>query len=107
MKQLAILEPTLVETVACMVGTLLRDALYETIHAAGVPETAATAILFGHTQIALANALRGSNPFSEVCEIAIQYGRDTIIKDDWKKIFDDRELDTVIARILKLENIKR
>jgi hypothetical protein len=101
------LEPTLVETVACMVGTLLKDALYETVHTAGVPEEAAQAILFGHIQIALTNTLRGSNPFSEGCEIAIQYGRDTIIKDDWKKIFDDRELDTVIARMLKLEKIER
>jgi D-apionate oxidoisomerase len=106
-KQLAILEPTLVETVACMVGTLLKEALYETVHTAGVPEAAASAILFGHIQIALTNALRGSNPFSEACEIAIQYGKDTIIKDDWKKIFDDSELDNVLARMLKLEKIQR
>ncbi|MCX2749332.1 hypothetical protein OOZ51_16155 [Arthrobacter sp. MI7-26] len=88
-KQLAILEPTLVETVACMIGTLLNEAPHETVHTAGVPEEAAKAMLFGHVQIALTNALRGSNPFSEACEIAIQYGKDTIIKDDWKKIFDD------------------
>jgi ketol-acid reductoisomerase len=105
-KQLAVLEPTLVETVACMVGTLLRDALYETVHTVGVPEVAAKAILFGHIQIALTNALRGSNPFSEACEIAIQYGRDTIITDDWKKIFRDDELDRVIARMLKLEKVE-
>lgn len=36
-KQLAILEPTLVETVACMIGTLLNEALHETVHTAGVP----------------------------------------------------------------------
>src|ERR671927_70286 len=102
-KQLAILEPTLVETVACMIGTLLNEALHETVHTVGVPEEAAKAMLFGHVQIALTNALRGSNPFSEACEIAIQYGRDTIIKDDWKKIFDDSELDRVIAKMLKLD----
>ncbi|MFJ5699627.1 phosphogluconate dehydrogenase C-terminal domain-containing protein [Arthrobacter sp. NPDC093139] len=105
-KQLAILEPTLVETVACMIGTLLNEALHETVHTAGVPEEAAKAMLFGHVQIALTNALRGSNPFSEACEIAIQYGKDTIIKDDWKKIFDDSELDNVIAKMLKLEAVK-
>ena len=91
------------ETVACMIGTLLKEALHETVHTAGVPEEAAKAMLFGHVQIALTNALRGSNPFSEACEIAIQYGKDTIIKDDWKKIFDDSELDYVIAKMLKLE----
>jgi len=105
-KQLAILEPTLVETVACMIGTLLNEALHETVHTAGVPEEAAKAMLFGHVQIALTNALRGSNPFSEACEIAIQYGKDTIIKDDWKKIFDDSELDSVIAKMLKLDAVK-
>lgn len=106
-KQLAILEPTLVETVACMIGTLLNEALHETVNTCGVPEEAAKAMLFGHVQIALTNALRGSNPFSEACEIAIQYGKDTIVKDDWKKIFDDSELDGVIAKMLKLDAVKR
>jgi len=106
-KQLAVLEPTLVETVACMIGTLLNEALHETVHTAGVPEAAAKAMLFGHVQIALTNALRGSNPFSEACEIAIQYGKNTIIKDDWKKIFDDSELDKVIAQMLKLDAVRR
>ncbi|MFI5696366.1 phosphogluconate dehydrogenase C-terminal domain-containing protein [Kribbella sp. NPDC051586] len=101
-KQLAVLEPTLVETVACMVGTLLRDALHETVHTVGVPEPAARAILHGHVQIALTNALRGSHSFSEACEIAIDYGRETIIKDDWKRIFDDAELDRVITRMLRI-----
>jgi hypothetical protein len=104
-KQLAFLEPTLVETVACMVGTLLRDALWETVNTVGVPQEAAQAILYGHIQIALTNALRGSNPFSEACEIAIDYGRETIIKDDWRKIFDERELDGVVARMLKLDAV--
>jgi predicted dinucleotide-binding enzyme len=102
-KQLAVLEPTLVETIACMIGTLLNEALHETIHTVGVPEAAAKAMLFGHVQIALTNALRGSNPFSEACEIAIQYGKDSIIRDDWKKVFDDAELDNVISKMLKLD----
>lgn len=106
-KQLAILEPTMVETVACMIGTLLNEALHETVHTAGVPEEAAKAMLFGHVQITLTNALRGSNPISEACEIAIQYGKDTIIKDDWKKIFDDSELDGINAKMLKLDAVKR
>ena len=54
-KQLAYLEPTLVEVVACMVGDLLNDALQQTIHTAGVPEPAARAMLMGHIQVALAN----------------------------------------------------
>jgi D-apionate oxidoisomerase len=106
-KQLAVLEPTLVETVACMIGALLKEALEETVHTVGVPEPAARAMLLGHVQVALANTLRGSNPFSDACLIAMDYGRETIVKDDWKKIFDDRELDKVLARMLHLDAIDR
>ncbi len=105
-KQLAVLEPTLVETVACMISGLLKDALWETVNTVGVPEEAAKAMLFGHTQVALANSLQSSNPFSEACLIAMDYGRNTIIRDDWKKIFDDSELDSVIARMLRINAVR-
>ncbi|MFJ7231852.1 phosphogluconate dehydrogenase C-terminal domain-containing protein [Streptomyces tendae] len=106
-KQLAVLEPTLVETIACMVGALLTEALHETVHTVGVPEKAARAMLLGHTQVALANTLRGSNPFSDACLIAMDYGRESIVREDWKKVFDDEELDKVITRMLKIKEIKR
>lgn len=106
-KQLAQLEPTLVETVACMIGSLLNEALDEAIHTMGVPEAAARSILYGHTQVALANGLRGDNPFSDACLIAMDYGRESIIKDDWKKIFRDDELDKNLARMLHLDHIDR
>lgn len=106
-KQLAYLEPTLVEVVACMVGALLNDALQETVHTVGVPEPAARAMLMGHVQVALANGLRGDNPFSDACLVAMDYGRDKIIKDDWKSIFDDAELDSVLTKMLHLDAITR
>jgi len=106
-KQLAYLEPTLVEVVACMVGDLLNDALQETVHTVGVPEPAARAMLLGHMQVALANGLRGDNPFSDACLIAMDYGREKIIKDDWKSIFNDDELDHVLKEMLHLEHIHR
>ena len=106
-KQLAYLEPTLVEVVACMVGDLLNDALQETVHTVGVPEPAARAMLMGHMQVALANGLRGDNPFSDACLIAMDYGREKIIKDDWKSIFNDDELDHVLKEMLHLEDIHR
>lgn len=106
-KQLAQLEPTLVETVACMIGSLLNEALDEAIHTMGVPEAAARSILYGHTQVALANGLRGDNPFSDACLIAMEYGRESIIKEDWKKIFRDDELDKNLARMLHLDRIER
>jgi ketopantoate reductase len=106
-KQLAYLEPTLVEVVACMVGALLNEALQETIHTVGVPEPAARAMLMGHVQVALANGLRGDNPFSDACLIAMDYGRDKIVKDDWKSIFNDDELDHVLKQMLHLDHIHR
>jgi hypothetical protein len=105
--QLAVLEPTLVETVACMIGALLKEALDETVNKVGVPEAAAKAMLYGHTQVALANGLRGDNPFSDACLIAMDYGRESIIKEDWKKIFRDDELDKNLARMLHLDAIDR
>ncbi len=106
-KQLAVLEPTLVETVTCMVSGLLKDALYETVHTVGVPEAAARAMLLGHTQIALTNTLRGSNPFSDACLIAMNYGRNAIVRDDWKTIFEDAKLDQVIATMLRIDALVR
>ncbi|SDD00305.1 phosphogluconate dehydrogenase C-terminal domain-containing protein [Glycomyces harbinensis] len=106
-KQLAQLEPTLVETIACMVGDLLREALDEAVTTMGVPEAAARSILLGHTQVALANGLRGDNPFSDACLIAMDYGRESIVKEDWKKIFRDDELDKNLAKMLHLDKIER
>jgi pyrroline-5-carboxylate reductase len=106
-KQLAQLEPTLVETIACMIGALLKESLDEAVNTMGVPEPAARAILLGHTQVALANTLKGDNPFSDACLIAMDYGRRTIIKDDWKKVFQDDELDKNLAAMLHLDHIQR
>lgn len=106
-KQLAVLEPTLVETIACMIGGLLKEALEETVNTVGVPRAAAEALFYGHVQIAMANALRGDNPFSEACHIAMGHGRDMIIKDDWKRVFDDAVLDDTIIKMLKIDAIKR
>jgi hypothetical protein len=106
-EQLAFLEPTLVETITCMISGLLAEALKETVNTVGVPEAAAKAMLFGHTQVALTNSLRGSNPFSEACLIAMDYGRQSVITPDWKKVFDRAELDGVIARMLRIEKVVR
>jgi ketopantoate reductase len=106
-KQLAQLEPTLVETIACMIGALLKESLDEAVNTMGVPEPAARAILLGHTQVALANTLKGDNPFSDACLIAMDYGRRSIIKEDWKKVFQDDELDKNLAAMLHLDEIQR
>ena len=35
------------------------------------------------------------------------YGREKIIKDDWKSIFNDDELDYVLKQMLHLDHINR
>jgi D-apionate oxidoisomerase len=102
-KQLTVLEPTVTETITCMVSGLLKDVLEEAVETAGIPEQAVRAMLFGHVQVALANSLLGSNAFSDAAMIAMAYGREKVIKDSWREIFDDAELDTVIARMLQLD----
>jgi len=59
-------------------------------------------MLYGHIQIALAVALRGTNPFSDACLIAIEQGKEAIIQPDWKKVFEKEHLDTTIRKMLKL-----
>ncbi|OYO17647.1 oxidoreductase [Enemella evansiae] len=102
-KQLAQCEPTLVETVACMVGDLLKEALDEAVNTMGVPEAAARSMLLGHIQVSLANSLQGDNPYSDACHIAMKYGRKKIIRDDWKVIFADDELDRNLEQMLHLD----
>lgn len=102
-KQLAQLEPTLAETVACMIGAFLKEALNEAVETLGIPEPAAKSMFYGHVQVALANGLRGDNPFSDACLIAMDYGWSKVIKDDWKVIFDDDELDRNLEKMLHLD----
>jgi hypothetical protein len=37
----------------------------------------------------------------------MDYGRESIVREDWTKIFDDDQLDLVLARMLHLERIER
>lgn len=106
-KQLAQLEPTLVETTGCMIGQFLKDSMDHAIHEVGIPEKAVQALFYGHIYIALTNALRGSNPFSDACLRAMDYGREHIIAPDWKQVWDDDELDSVLTQMLEIDEIRR
>jgi ketol-acid reductoisomerase len=99
--QATVCEPTLVETVVCMISTVIKEALDETVKL-GVPEEAAKAMLFGHIQIALTNSLKGSNPFSDACMIAMDLGKKEMINPDWKNIFNKEALDETVKKMLKL-----
>lgn len=36
----------------------------------------------------------------------MDYGRESIVRQDWKKVFDDEELGKVITRMLKIKEVK-
>jgi D-apionate oxidoisomerase len=99
-EQMAILEPTAAEVVACTAAVVLKETLDEVVKM-GVPEPAARAFLLGHIQIGLQVAFRGTNPFSDACQVAIDYGMENIFKPDWKKVFDKEELDNVLKKMLQ------
>ncbi|KMY22595.1 oxidoreductase [Actinobaculum suis] len=104
---LAVLEPTLAETLGCMLGQFLRDAIDYTVEQTDMSTEMVEAMAYGHIWIALTNGLRGSNPFSDACLLAMDYGRETVINPNWKDIFKDEDLDNVIAKMLGLEKIER
>jgi D-apionate oxidoisomerase len=101
-EQMAILEPSLAEVVACTSAVIMKQALDEVVKM-GVPQAAAESFMLGHIQIALAVMFRSTNPFSDACQIAIDYGIENIYKPDWKKVFEKEELDKVLKRMLHLE----
>lgn len=103
-EQMAILEPTAAEVVACTTAVILKEALNETVKL-GVPEAAARAFILGHIQIGLAVAFRGTNPFSDACQIAIDYGLEHVFKPDWKKVYTRESLDEVLHKMLHLDKV--
>ncbi|MFP7696316.1 phosphogluconate dehydrogenase C-terminal domain-containing protein [Trueperella sp. LYQ143] len=104
---LAVLEPTLNETIGCMIGQFLKDVMDYTVEVTDMKPESVEAMFFGHVYIALTNALRGSNPFSDACLLAMEYGRERIIKENWREVFNDDDLDVVLAKMLEIDKIER
>ena len=98
-EQMAMLEPIAAEVVAATCITVLKEALSEAIKF-GVPEEAATAFMLGHINIALAIVFKSSNPFSDACNKAIEYGYEKIFKENWKDVFTKEAIKEVLKRML-------
>lgn len=98
-EQLAILEPGLSETVCATLLDAMREAMDEAI-ARGVPREAARDFLIGHMNI-LAAVTFGEvqGVFSDACNKAIVYGKETILKPDWKRLFEPEEIRASVMRI--------
>ncbi len=100
-RDIAFLEPTLVE----LLGATCLYAMAETVKEGekrGIPKEAAVSFLAGHIFNLSANFLgfMGDTPVSDACKVAIGLGDKLVLREDWKKIWDDEILDKVIATML-------
>jgi D-apionate oxidoisomerase len=98
-EQIALLEPGLAETVVASLLDVMREAMDEVVRR-GVPEQAARDFLLGHMNI-LAAVIFKEQPgvFSDACNKAIQFGKPVLMRDDWKRVFEEDEIAASIQRI--------
>jgi len=104
-RDIAFLEPTLVE----LMGATFLYAMAETVNKAaerGIQREAAISFMSGHIYNLSANFLGflGNTPVSDACKVAIGLGNKLVMRDDWRKIWDDDVLDKVIATMLHPQN---
>ena len=87
-EQMARLEPGLVETVSQTCLSVIRDAFEATVQA-GVPREAAYDFLMGHmnVQIGILFGLVNAR-FSDGALLALERGRQRLIRPDWKEVLD-------------------
>jgi hypothetical protein len=98
-EQMAILEPGLSETVCATLLDAMREAMEEAI-ARGVPQEAARDFLIGHMNILAAVTFKEiDGVFSDACNRAIVFGKETILRPDWKRLFEPDEIRASVRRI--------
>ncbi len=98
-EQMALLEPGLSETVCATLLDVMREAMDEVV-ARGVPADAARDFLLGHMTILSAVIFKQiPGQFSDACNKAITFGKPRLMRDDWKQVFDNKEIAQSIERI--------
>ncbi|HEX5218603.1 MAG TPA: phosphogluconate dehydrogenase C-terminal domain-containing protein [Verrucomicrobiae bacterium] len=102
-EQMAILEPAMAETVAIGLVMTLREALEEAVRK-GVPREAAEDFMFGHIKVELGIAFGRVNfPFSDGAKLIANYGREHILKPDWRKLFEPVSVQQQVRAIVSGE----
>lgn len=87
-EQMALLEPAMAETVGIALIQALREALEEVVRR-GVPRAAAEDFLYGHIKVPLGIAFERVNfPFSDGAKLIAEYGRQRVLRPDWKRVFE-------------------
>lgn len=105
-RDIAFLEPTLVE----VLGASMLYAMAETVNEAerrGISRDAAISFLTGHINVLSAGFLGKMGPnfqVSDACKVAIGIGNRLVLREDWRRVWDDEVLDKAIATMLHPEN---
>ncbi|WBU52637.1 phosphogluconate dehydrogenase C-terminal domain-containing protein [Paracoccus sp. SCSIO 75233] len=99
-KQMAMLEPGLSETVCASLLVVMREAMDECIARSGVSKECARDFLLGHMNILGAVIFEErEGQFSDACNKAIEFGKPMLMRDDWKRVFEWDEIAESIRRI--------
>jgi len=108
-ENMAILEPTMAETVGATLAMVLKEAMDEAVKR-GVPAEAARDFMLGHINIELAIAFgEAGNPFSDAALVAIEYGKKHLLKENWRDLFElgsVKEQIDVMLNPEKLEHVE-
>ncbi|MDI4645143.1 phosphogluconate dehydrogenase C-terminal domain-containing protein [Cohnella hashimotonis] len=104
-EQMAMLEPTMAETISSMMVTVLGEAMEEAVKR-GVPYEAAKDFMLGHINIQLGIVFEKVNPFSDACLVAIEYGRKAIIKEGWRELYNPDKVYEQIDAMLHPEKLQ-
>jgi len=99
--QMAFLEPAVVEVCGLSLLSVFKELAQE-MDKRGIPKEAGMSFLLGHIKIILAILLLGTNPASDAAMIAMEYGKQKLIKEDWKQVLTDESLHEVLNKMLKL-----
>ena len=99
-KQMAMLEPGLSETVCASLLSVMREAMDECVRRSGVSHECARDFLLGHMNILGAVIFEErEGAFSDACNKAIEFGKPMLMRDDWKRVFEWDEIADSIRRI--------
>jgi D-apionate oxidoisomerase len=98
---MALLEPAMAETVGIALVQALRAALEEVVQR-GVPRAAAEDFLFGHIKVPLGIAFnRVDFNFSDGAKLIAEYGRQAVLRPDWKRVFEPESVKEQVRAIVE------
>jgi len=66
----------------------------------GVPEEVVYSFMLGHINEAMWGIFTNNDTISQAAFKAIDYGTERIIKEDWRRVFDERSIKEVLQKML-------